>query len=178
MPRGRAHEYLRNHTQSSHRTLDSRFDASKLSSRPGYVAFLLASCPIAAIEPALERAGIRHLLPDWDQRRRSSALACDLQRLAVSPPNNDPLVIASDAGTLLGWSYVLEGSRLGARMILQIINSGAIPEIASATDFLRHGTDQHFWESFRTALSAIDDDPAAISKASAGADAAFQRFLA
>jgi heme oxygenase len=178
MVRGVAHEVLRRHTQPLHGVLDARFDASRLSCRPGYVAFLLANGPVAAIEPALERAGIRRILPDWDQRRRRGALADDLQRLAVSLPDSSHLAMASDAGTLLGWSYVLEGSRLGARVILQILDRSAIREVTDATKFLRHGGDGHFWESFRTALSAIDDDPAAISKACAGADAAFQCFLA
>jgi heme oxygenase (biliverdin-IX-beta and delta-forming) len=168
------------HTQPLHQALDARLDTSKLSSRPGYVAFLLANWPFASIEPALELAGIHRILPDWEQRRRRGALASDLEHLAVSPPvrARDQLVIAPDQGTLLGWSYVLEGSRLGALMILQIINRGATQEMTSATTFLRHGADGHFWRIFRTALSAIDHDSAAILKACAGADAAFQCFMA
>jgi heme oxygenase len=69
--------------------------------------------PFASIEPALEAASIHRVLPDWDMRRRRFGLASDMDAMGIPTLENRALVISDDVGTLLGWSYVLEGSRLG-----------------------------------------------------------------
>jgi heme oxygenase (biliverdin-IX-beta and delta-forming) len=148
-----------------------------LSSAAAYSEFLLANWPFASIEVALASAGIHRALPDWNKRRRREALADDLRQFGISPPRVSRLAIDSDHGTLLGWSYVLEASRLGAGVILRAIGGPGRPA-APATDFLRHGEGEHFWRSFRVALSEIDQDPSAIAKACTGAGRAFQCFLA
>src|SRR6186713_423014 len=113
-----AREQLRSSTERLHRLLDSQFDLASLPQPEVYQAFLLAHWPFASIEPALEDAGIAQLLPDWDVRSRRKALQADLRFYGISPPDTVRLEIGSDRGTLFGWSYVLEGSRLGAGMIL------------------------------------------------------------
>jgi len=172
-----AHDQLRLSTHHLHELLDSEFDLNNFSSAAGYSAFLLANWPCASIEAALDMAGIRHVLPDWDKRRRRRLLADDLAQFGISPPSTTPLAIDPDRGTLLGWSYVLEGSRLGAAMILRAVH-GSGKEVAWETHFLRHGEGEHLWQSYKTALSAIDGDQPAISNACAGAELAFQCFLA
>src|SRR5579862_4935365 len=109
--RGHAHERLRAETHALHGLLDSRLDPSTLSGLPGYRKLLLSNWPVVAVEQALEEAGIRRLLPDWFRRRRRAALVSDLRELGASLPSVLEFTIASDDGTLLGWSYVLEGSR-------------------------------------------------------------------
>jgi heme oxygenase len=175
--RGHAHECLRASTCALHKKLDSRFDPGTISSPSEYLRFMLANWPIASIEVALEIAGIHRILPDWNERRRRDALAGDLIQLGVSFPCLRKITIGSDHGTLLGWSYVSEGSRLGAHMILRAaINGHANEQIMSATKFLRHGVGEHLWDSYRATLARIDGDPVAISKACAGAEAAFKCF--
>jgi len=174
LTRGQAHAALRSGTRSLHERLERGFDPALATSARGYARLLLVNSPFAAIEPALERAGIDRILPDWSARRRRDALAADLHELGITPPDIETIDIASDAGTLLGWSYVLEGSRLGARMILRARDPG---QLAHASRFLSHQADGDLWRSYRMALSGIDDDPAAIVKACAGANAAFQCFL-
>jgi len=148
-----------------------------MSSATAYSAFLLANWPFASIEAALESAGIHHVLPDWDKRRRRQALADDLRQYGISPPSIGRLEIGFDHGTLLGWSYVLEGSRLGAAMILRAVDRPG-EQVARGTHFLRHGAGEHLWQSYKEALSKIDGDPPAISNACAGAALAFHCYLA
>jgi heme oxygenase len=177
MVRGHAHERLRAATHPLHKLLDSRFDLATLSGQAGYSKLLLSNWPVVAIEQALEKAGIRRLLPDWLRRRRRAALVGDLRELGVPLPRLVEIPIAFDDGGLLGWSYVLEGSRLGAQMIAQAIDARPCEHIMRATRFLRHGTGKHFWDSFKSTLARIDGDAAAISNACAGAEAAFECFL-
>jgi heme oxygenase len=175
--RSPAHDQLRSSTHHLHQLIDSHFDLAAISSEVGYPAFLLASWPFAAIEVALEGAGIHGVLPDWDKRRRREALALDLRHCGIEPPCLNRLEIAPDHGTLLGWSYVLEGSRLGASMILQAMNKSS-EQPARATHFLHHGDGEYLWQSYKAALSTIDCDPRAISNACEGAKLAFHCLLA
>jgi heme oxygenase len=134
------------------------------------------NCPCAWIEPALTDAGIHRLLPDWDQRQRRLALAADLVALEVTPDPPRAGIIGADAGTILGWSYVLEGSRLGARLLLKTVEQGEDRDVFSATRFLRQGVGTDLWGSFKAVISEIDHDSDAIAKACAAAILAFECF--
>jgi heme oxygenase len=175
--RSLAHDRLRSSTCDLHHLVDGGFDLTSISDAPGYSVFLLSNWPFASIEVALESAGIHRVLPDWDKRRRREALAMDLSQFGISLPAIGPLEIGSDLGTLLGWSYVIEGSRLGAGMILRAITRHG-EQVPQGTRFLRRGADENLWSTFRLALSRIDDDSSATSNACAAAVRAFQYFLA
>jgi heme oxygenase len=86
-------------------------------------------------------------------------------------------VIGADTGTLLGWAYVLEGSRLGARLIHQIVEASAGRDLQNATRFIRHGENGNYWKTFTAALSQIDQDDIAIASAGVAAQTAFECFL-
>lgn len=176
--RGIAHEALRSHTRHLHEAVDSRLIVSGLTSRIGYIDYLVMNWVCVPIEEALDRAGIERVLPDWPRRRRSVTLTADLETLGVTAPSPPHLTIARDIGSLLGWSYVLEGSRLGARVILQAVMRNSDAEVHGATAFLRHGEGEPFWQNFKIALAKIDSHPEAINEACIGANAAFQRFMA
>ena len=107
----------------------------------------------------------------------AGALAADLAMLGARPPSYIALTIGSDIGTLLGWSYVLEGSRLGARVILQTVINSAEPEVRKAIAFLQHGDGEQFWKSFKVELGKINNEPAAIAKACLGAAAGYHCFV-
>jgi heme oxygenase len=188
---GRAHARLRAETRVLHSALDSNLNPTAVLEREGYILYLRVNWPCAAIESALEDAGVKRLLPDWDQRRRRFALARDLEGLGASADLRrfeelkvlDGLRLApggrridAETGAILGWTYVLEGSRLGAGLILKTVESTKDPGILIATRFLRHGRGENFWGSFKAALSQIDNDEAAIANACAGACAAFKYF--
>jgi heme oxygenase len=174
---GRAHASLRANTRALHELLDGRLNASNLGKRSEYTRYLQINWPIATIEPALADAGIQLLLPDWHQRQRHLALAADLKELGVCGGPSWNCVIGADTGTLLGWAYVLEGSRLGARLIYQIVQAGAGRDLQKATRFIRHGENGNYWKTFTVALSQIDQDDNAIACAGLAAQTAFECFL-
>jgi heme oxygenase len=175
--RGPAHERLREHTSPLHQRLDARFDLVTLASREGYTRFLQANWPSASIELALESAGVWRVLPDWEQRRRRFALAADLRSLGVEPEPAHFPIVATDDGTLLGLSYVLEGSRLGAQAIRRAVATHGGEWGETASRFLSHGEGEPLWQGFRAALLRIDDNEPAIAAACAAASSAFEWFL-
>jgi heme oxygenase len=176
--RGRAHECLRSETRSLHEALDVSLPLTDLVTGRGYIRYLSLNAPCATIEKALESAGVYRVLPDWNYRRRRFDLTEDLCALGVALPPSRVFQIANDTATILGWSYVLEGSRLGASLILRKVELSALAEIHAATRFLRHGLGENYWQSFKIALAQIDSDPEAIAVACEAASAAFECFLA
>ncbi|MBR0994633.1 biliverdin-producing heme oxygenase [Bradyrhizobium japonicum] len=171
-----AHEQLRSSTDAMHRLIESQLNLASLRHPRAYRAFLLSNWPVVSIETALERAGIRQVLPDWEARSRRECLVADLRHYGISSPDIFRLDIPPDRGTLLGWSYVLEGSRLGAGVILQEL-SKSTENARQGTAFLRHGSREPLWRSFKSSLSAIDEDASAISRACVAANLAFRCFL-
>jgi len=155
-------EYLRHATNQQHAVLDRAASQMHLQSKAGYANFLATQVSaLLPLEQALEAGGIAKLLPDWPSRRRADALKADLAELHVTITTDDAPSFLSDAA-LLGASYVLEGSRLGARMILRQIGQ------QSATRFLRHGDGSRLWRSFLDVLEtnrAIRDDLASAADA-------------
>jgi heme oxygenase len=175
---GRAHLELREVGRSTHSLLDERWDRASLASRDGYTKFLQLNWPCVSIEIALEAAGIHRLLPDWDRRRRRNALIDDFKRLGMIQPETTELkIVRDDDGTLLGWCYVLEGSRLGGSLVKNLIKSTGNGTLDTATSFISHGIECDYWRSFKEALACIDNEEAAIIRACEGADACFKCFL-
>lgn len=161
-------EALRAATGSLHEAVEARFDGLDLTRREDYGAFLLAHAQvIPALEEALDRAGIHQTaLPDWPRRRRAVALKADMRVLGIAWPAPHRLELAPGAEAL-GVAYVLEGSRLGAAMLLK-----GIPEDMPSA-FLSHRRGEPLFRSFLPALDAVQDVPMAI----AGACRAFGLFL-
>jgi heme oxygenase len=172
---GRARRSLRNETAELHEAVERHFAPGRMT-RDWYIRYLLMNQPFTSIEPALEAASIHRVLPDWDMRRRRFALASDMVAMGLPTCETRTIAIADDVGTLLGWSYVLEGSRHGARVILKQIESIQSPELTDATRFLRHGTETNLWTRFTAALSRLDNDQSAIENACGAARRAFHCF--
>jgi heme oxygenase len=175
--RGHARRSLRSETAVLHETVERLFAPERMT-RDGYIRYLMMNRPLASIEPVLEAAGIYRVLPDWDIRQRRFVLASDMGAMGVPTQEPRAIAISGDIGTLLGWSYVLEGSRLGARFILKGIEATRDQELIGATQFLRHGAGLDLWTAFTAALSRIDNDPSAIEAAVEAARAAFSCFEA
>jgi heme oxygenase len=174
---GIAHARMRAATKSLHNALDTSFELSSLTDREAYSRYLQMNRPCCGIELALEAVDVWRILPDWDQRRRQVALTRDLTSVGAPTIPFPPYSIAPDIGSILGWCYVLEGSRLGAQVVLQTVGASRDAEVRNATCFLRHGAGKPLWRSFKTALSQIDDNEAAILRACGAAKSAFEAFL-
>lgn len=156
-------ERLRKRTGSLHAHVDFRAAGMRLETASGYARFLTSQASvILPLEDALESAGVMRLLADWGDRCRSEALKADLLEIGASCFPVSPPVFKSDAA-LLGALYVLEGSRLGARVILSRIG------FCSATRYLRHGEGLRLWPSF---LEILESDEGVRQHPDAAEDAA------
>jgi heme oxygenase len=132
-------ERLRQAGGELHEQVDALFSAYRLITLEGYRAFLIAHAwALFPMEEMLEAAGIENTLADWPQRRRRFALAQDLALLGESVPDYEPLALQHSEATLWGYAYVLEGSRLGGKMISRHVASSEDPLVREATHYLTH----------------------------------------
>lgn len=168
---------LRTATADLHAEVDARFSDAFKGDVSDYSSFLSALvAALAPLERALESAGIHAAVPDWEERRRASLLLDDLHTLGAAPPREiDPPSVDGEARQL-GIVYVLEGSRLGGKLLLRRALGHADSRVRAATRYLSHGAGRDLWSSFLVCLegsSAVTDAP---DEAVAGARAAFALF--
>ena len=169
--------YLRAATRAAHDRLEAAFGTHDLASRVGYAAFLRQhATALLPLEAALERADAATLVADWPSRTRSAALLDDLA--ALGEPLPEALAAPAIAGpaAVFGVLYVLEGSRLGARLLVRRAEASAVPVVRAATAYLRHGEGAGLWPSFLALLDRSAYVRAAPEQTLAGALAAFELF--
>jgi heme oxygenase len=127
------------------------------------------------LEAALIAARVQDCFPDWDARSRQHAILDDLARLGSGiPPHAMPERL--DRGAVLGVMYVLEGSRLGARILARTVLSSPDSVVTAATAYLRHGDGQPLWSTFLQMLERHAQDSGHREAAVAGARMAFGMF--
>jgi len=171
---------LRGATDHLHRDLDRIAAGFNLGDVTHYRRFLQANAAtLIAIEQLLENAGVAQLLPDWPERTRRQAILADLQALQSDV---QPLALrrtAPTASEVFGILYVLEGSRLGARVQLEQVLGSDDENVRNASTYLRHGQPGEgsgLWRSFLEQLEthdAADDQTQTVS----GAVYAFTMFI-
>lgn len=156
-------ERLRDATSAAHRELDAQLSAFDLTVFSGYRRFLQASAgALLPLEAALVQAGVTKVFPDWPERSRSAAIAADLGRLGSNAQSTVTVPPLTRSG-VLGTMYVLEGSRLGAGVLLKTVADSADADLSEATAYLRHGAGKRLWQSFLAMLAseeACDEDEA------------------
>ncbi|MFC4311185.1 biliverdin-producing heme oxygenase [Steroidobacter flavus] len=171
---------LRGATDHLHRDLDRIAEGFNLGDVTHYRRFLQANAAtLIAIEQLLENAGVEQLVPDWPQRSRRAAILADLHSLQSDV---QPLALRRTAPTsseVFGILYVLEGSRLGARVQLDQVLASADENVRNASTYLGHGQPGEgsgLWRSFLEQLEtheAADDQTQTVS----GAVYAFTMFI-
>jgi heme oxygenase len=166
---------LRAATQEMHRDLDEAVADLDLTAPGDYRKFLLASAaPLLGIETFLERAGVDRLLPDWQQRARSQAILSDLRTLKLAAVPYDLRRATPTPAEMFGMLYVLEGSRLGARVLRERAMASSDATVRMANAYLSANDPQH-WRSFLQKLeSAAEAEDG--SETTAGAVYAFALF--
>jgi heme oxygenase len=169
---GSIRELLRSATASDHAQVDQRFAPLLVQGFAGYREFLrLSAAAVLPLEQALVEAGVERILPDWTQRARGPSLRADLAELGIAAPScAQPPAIGGEAYQF-GMLYVLEGSRLGAKILLPNL-AGHFP----ALRYLRHGEGQPLWPSFLKRLESSGAVRRSPDGAVAGAHAAFAWF--
>lgn len=168
----RAH--IREATRPAHERLDRRMSALNLGTRHGYEIFLRATA--GALIPLEREIGDGAPLTDWPRRRRTDALARDLDRLGLTSPRPVQPPPLTSGPARLGAIYVLEGSRLGGKLILQAVEQDGDAEMRAATAYLRHGETGRLFHGFLDAASVHLTGAADIEAASASAGAVFEIF--
>ncbi|TCR62919.1 biliverdin-producing heme oxygenase [Bosea sp. BK604] len=109
--------FLRAETNELHRDLDDLI--GPLASPSDYGRFLAGTYRHrAAVEAALRETCVSLPL-GWRPRELASVLELDLAELGVHRPRAMPFSLSNDIASVLGASYVLEGSALGARVLVR-----------------------------------------------------------
>jgi heme oxygenase (biliverdin-IX-beta and delta-forming) len=159
---------LRGATDHLHRDLDRIVASFRLHDANHYRRFLQANAAtLIAIEQLLESAGVTQLLPDWPERTRREAILADLHSLGAQA---QPLALRRTGPTppeVFGILYVLEGSRLGAQVLLDQVLASNDERVRNAAAFLSHGATT-LWPSFLQQLeahAAADDQTQTVSGA-------------
>lgn len=167
-------QWVRERSAALHERVDAAFSRFDLSDRHDYGRFLRAHArALFGLEAALERGGIERLLTDWPERRRSAALQEDLQRLQLATPAPLSLEPGTDEGWYWGVAYVLEGSRLGGRVLSQRVLEGW-PD--GPLRYLAHGQGTPLWPRF---LEQFEQHALSIDRAQllVGVQTAFEQFM-
>lgn len=166
---------LRAATALHHERVDAAFSTFQLSQPSGYRAFLLAHAHVLIpLEETLEHAGIALMIDDWAQRRRAQALRADLADLGSAAPPPTPHEVPLSAGWCWGAAYVIEGSRLGGRVLARRV---AEADPSAPLRYLGHSSATPLWPSFLEKLE-LHASRCAWSDVLAGAHDAFERFQA
>jgi len=174
-----ARHLLRAATAELHAHVDARFSGPFEADRAAYGAFLTAlATAVPPLERTLEAAGIEQLFEDWPQRRRAGLLALDLADLGLPSPAARVAPAAGSEAHAMGMLYVLEGSRLGGKLLLRRVLGNADPQVRRATRYLAHGSDSALWSSFVGRLEVSEAVNRAPDEAIAGAREAFSLFMA
>jgi len=128
-------ERLRAETRAAHRALEDDLDfLSRLTSPSRYEEVLAAFLGFhEPLERALTASLAAHRLP-WEPLADADRLVADLLRLGWTParvaglPRSSPPAVAA-LPALVGSLYVLEGARLGGRLITRWVGDalGAVP---------------------------------------------------
>lgn len=163
-------------TRSSHRRLDLALSWLDLGKPRYYEGFLRGQAEaLFPLEASLERHGIADVMADWPQRARTPALEHDLAAMDVAC---DPLPqpTFNGAAGMLGAVYVLEASRMGARVMLARLAQHPHSSAIGATAYLRHGFGKRFWPTFLTLLENHPDAQADTASVVQGAEIAFGMF--
>ncbi|MFO1014886.1 MAG: biliverdin-producing heme oxygenase [Caulobacteraceae bacterium] len=153
---------LREGTASSHASVDKAFSAFDMTARDGYGGFLLA---MGRVLPGAERA-VEGLV-----EARADGLFSDLEALGLARPHSVAFSPMTGAAAW-GAAYVLEGSRLGAKVLERRV-SADLPRT-----FLSQGHAGGGWAAFRARLNQAADGEAWIMAALASARDVFAAFEA
>ncbi|MBF0858374.1 biliverdin-producing heme oxygenase [Gluconobacter sp. LMG 31484] len=162
-------EELRRVSRKAHDAVDEAFSRFELTDRKSYGAFLTAHArALVVAEAYLGRYSAS--VPPW--RPRAELLKKDLCDMGLPMPASQRHMLSDCSGTAFGVLYVLEGSRLGGRILSGRVGEGLPRAYLSAV----HQKGE--WSAFLERLAQfLDESPVARRQAvTDGAVAAFALF--
>jgi heme oxygenase (biliverdin-IX-beta and delta-forming) len=153
---------LKRATDAAHARVEGIIEAAEMfRSLDGYRRYLQGSYAARSrLEHRLDAAGAEKLWPDWPRRRIAHLIAADIDDLggiALAPLES----LKSDltAAELLGLLYVLEGSSLGARVLVTMTDSLGLTASFGARHLHEQAGDRSAWRSFITLLNTAGVAP-------------------
>ena len=162
---------LKRATRDVHDRLDQSLSTYRLDRRDDYVNFLQAQAgAFLPVERALTDGGAAALVPGWDKALRGALLAADLAALEIGDIPEVPAPSYNGQAELLGGIYVLEGSRMGAAVLLRDIPA----EFPRA--FLAARSPAGRWGAFIATLERKLSSPVEIEQANESARRTFACF--
>lgn len=165
-----AREQLKAATQAAHDRVDAAFD-HELANPITYVAFLTAQASAyLPVEQALSDGGAARLIEDWDEHRRAPLLAADLATLDCAPADLIAPPEYRGEAAVVGGLYVLEGSRMGAAVLLRRVLPGLPTTFLAARAVTGH------WTRFIASLDQLLYSPQRVDAAIQSASATFACF--
>lgn len=171
------HRRLRAATQGDHQRLDGRMDILARIATPAGRRTLVERFHEfhAEAEGALTPWLAGHPALEFDARRRSAILACDLTALGVTPaPASREVTSVGGVSEALGWMYVLEGSTLGGRVIRRSVEAQG-GDMAGLSFLEPYGNAVgERWRAFLAVLDAETRTPADVEATVAGAACGFR----
>lgn len=163
---------LKSATDDIHRELDERLSCLDLAKEPDYRRFLdFQARSVPSVEGALATAGLGNLIEGWCAARRTNAIEADLEELGGSMPPASPAPAIAGTAQLLGTAYVLEGSRLGSRVLRRRVGDG-LP-----VRFLSDDGSLGPWPQLIAAIDRLLDSDTLLSEAKDAARRSFSWFL-
>lgn len=159
-------------TDEVHRELDDRLSRLDLAREADYRRFLhIHARAVPPVEGALAQSGIGNLVEDWDEGRRSSAIESDLAGLGEEMPDATQAPTIDGTAEMLGTAYVLEGSRLGGRVLKRRVGHG-LP-----VEFLSRSSNLGSWTSLIAVMDRSLYSDALLGDAQRAARRCFALFL-
>ncbi|MET0660430.1 MAG: biliverdin-producing heme oxygenase [Steroidobacteraceae bacterium] len=168
---------LREATSAAHASLDARASTLDLEQLEDYRRFLIGNAAaVLAAESVLERAAVTDCFADWPQRSRRKLILEDLHGLGSSTRALRWKRPIPSRAEIFGIVYVLEGSRLGARMLLPRAQASGSPVVRANCRFLS-AQQPMLWRVFLERLESADDaaDEQAVVAGAQDAFALFER---
>ena len=146
--------FLRDETSELHRELDAIVGV--FSSRSEYARFLQGTYRHRApVEAALLNATAVGA-SSWRPRKLIPELEADLADLALPLPTAEPFHLSNDMAAFLGAAYVLEGSALGARVLVKGVGVLGFGPEHGARYLSVQGGSLDSWRTLLVALEGLD----------------------
>lgn len=134
--------------------------AGMFASREGYRCYLDATFAMrATYERLLDDSGAALLWPEWPSRKIADLVAQDIADLGGVPPSVEISQKRLSTAELLGVLYVLEGSSLGARVLVRSVAEMGLTAESGARHMFRQAGDRDAWRSFTAMMAAAPEGP-------------------
>ncbi|MEQ8307671.1 MAG: biliverdin-producing heme oxygenase [Hoeflea sp.] len=154
MPADRLRSALRDSTSPLHKNLDDV--VGDFGSQEAYMAYVRKT---HRFRDTIESALADDSASNWTLDRIANLAATDIDDLGIDLlPETDSKVCFDTSARRLGAFYVLEGSSLGARLLLRRAEALGMRADLGARHLARQASDPRRWRVFLTVLEELPED--------------------